>query len=176
MIDFVSPSCHSLVEGGRVYIRDWREKMPFRADVKRKPVTPGALKTRLCWFHAHHPQGCPLQAESCAFAHGAHDLRPSTRPLKKIKNEAFWSTRSSRLFIDFVWIFNLCRALHIVVWTLVSSPVASKIRFRSKQRVLLRQRYIISGNWSLEISQSSFVFVRLPTCISSWWGFTAGAL
>uniref|UniRef100_A0AAX7UW88 tRNA (uracil-O(2)-)-methyltransferase n=1 Tax=Astatotilapia calliptera TaxID=8154 RepID=A0AAX7UW88_ASTCA len=75
------------VEGGRVYIRDWREKMPFRADVKRKPVTPGALKTRLCWFHAHHPQGCPLQAESCAFAHGAHDLRPSTRPLKKIKNE-----------------------------------------------------------------------------------------
>uniref|UniRef100_A0AAX7VHD4 tRNA (uracil-O(2)-)-methyltransferase n=1 Tax=Astatotilapia calliptera TaxID=8154 RepID=A0AAX7VHD4_ASTCA len=77
------------VEGGRVYIRDWREKMPFRADVKRKPVTPGALKTRLCWFHAHHPQGCPLQAESCAFAHGAHDLRPSTRPLKKIKNEAF---------------------------------------------------------------------------------------
>uniref|UniRef100_A0A669B487 tRNA (uracil-O(2)-)-methyltransferase n=1 Tax=Oreochromis niloticus TaxID=8128 RepID=A0A669B487_ORENI len=77
------------VEGGRVYIRDWRERKPFRADAKRKPVAPGALKTRLCWFHAQHPQGCPLQAENCAFAHGADDLRPSTRPLKKIKNDAF---------------------------------------------------------------------------------------
>ncbi|CAI5668821.1 unnamed protein product [Oreochromis niloticus] len=77
------------VEGGCVYIRDWRERKPFRADAKRKPVAPGALKTRLCWFHAHHPQGCPLQAENCAFAHGADDLRPSTRPLKKIKNDAF---------------------------------------------------------------------------------------
>lgn len=90
LIDFVSPSRHSsLVEGGCVYIRDWRERKPFRADAKRKPVAPGALKTRLCWFHAHHPQGCPLQAENCAFAHGADDLRPSTRPLKKIKNDAF---------------------------------------------------------------------------------------
>lgn len=77
------------VEGGRVYIRDWRERKPLRADAKRKPVAPGALKTRLCWFHAHHPQGCPLQPENCAFAHGSDDLRPSTRPLKKIKNDAF---------------------------------------------------------------------------------------
>lgn len=71
------------VEGGRVFIRDWREK---KTNVQRKPVAPGALKTRSCWFHAHHPQGCPLQAENCAFAHGPDDLRPSTRPLKKIKN------------------------------------------------------------------------------------------
>ncbi|XP_029932822.1 putative tRNA (uracil-O(2)-)-methyltransferase [Myripristis murdjan] len=79
------------VEGGRVHIRDWRtmtERNASRTDAKRKPVALGALKTRPCWFHAHHPQGCPLQAEQCSFAHGADDLRPSTRPLKKIKNNA----------------------------------------------------------------------------------------
>ncbi|KAM7366255.1 hypothetical protein PAMP_015709 [Pampus punctatissimus] len=75
------------VEGGRVYIRDWRDKKSSRADAKKKPVAPGALKTRPCWFHDHHHQGCPLQAEHCAFAHGPEDLRPSTRPLKKIKSE-----------------------------------------------------------------------------------------
>nr|XP_043878700.1 probable tRNA (uracil-O(2)-)-methyltransferase [Solea senegalensis] len=75
------------VEGGRVYIRDWRDRKSVRVDTKRKPVAPGALKTRSCWFHSHHPQGCPLQAEHCAFAHGPDDLRPSTRPQKRIKNE-----------------------------------------------------------------------------------------
>ncbi|XP_071755120.1 putative tRNA (uracil-O(2)-)-methyltransferase [Centroberyx gerrardi] len=78
------------VEGGRVYIRDWRvmsERKTSRTNVKRKPVALGALKTRPCWFHAHHPHGCPLQAEQCAFAHGPDDLRPSTRPLKKIKSD-----------------------------------------------------------------------------------------
>ncbi|XP_059211116.1 probable tRNA (uracil-O(2)-)-methyltransferase [Centropristis striata] len=76
------------VEGGRVYIRDWRDRKSSRADTKRKPVAPGALKTRPCWFFEHHPQRCPLQAGSCAFAHGPEELRPSTRPLKKMKNEA----------------------------------------------------------------------------------------
>ncbi|CAK6952838.1 probable tRNA (uracil-O(2)-)-methyltransferase [Scomber scombrus] len=76
------------VEGGRVYIRDWRDRKSTRADAKRKPVSPGALKTRPCWFHDHHPQGCSLQAEHCAFAHGPEELRLSTRPLKKIKNDA----------------------------------------------------------------------------------------
>ncbi|XP_070710750.1 probable tRNA (uracil-O(2)-)-methyltransferase [Pempheris klunzingeri] len=74
------------VEGGRVHIRDWRDRKSAVTDTKRKPVAPGALKTRPCWFHNHHPQRCPLKAEHCAFAHGPDDLRPSTRPLKKIKN------------------------------------------------------------------------------------------
>lgn len=78
------------VERGRVYIRDWRDRKSSRTDAKRKPVAPGAVKTRLCWFHTHHPQACPLQAEDCAFAHGPDDLRPSTRPLKKLKHNAFW--------------------------------------------------------------------------------------
>ncbi|XP_041821135.1 probable tRNA (uracil-O(2)-)-methyltransferase isoform X2 [Chelmon rostratus] len=77
------------VEGGTVYIRDWRDRKSSRADTKKKPVAPGALKTRPCWFHDHHPQRCPLQSEHCAFAHGPDDLRPSTRPLRKIKNAAF---------------------------------------------------------------------------------------
>ncbi|XP_007551304.1 putative tRNA (uracil-O(2)-)-methyltransferase isoform X1 [Poecilia formosa] len=69
------------VEGGTVRIRDWRDGTESR----RRPAVPGALKTRLCWFHAHHPQGCPLQEQNCTFAHGPDDLRPSTRPLKKLK-------------------------------------------------------------------------------------------
>ncbi|XP_034712479.1 probable tRNA (uracil-O(2)-)-methyltransferase isoform X1 [Etheostoma cragini] len=76
------------VEGGRVYIRDWRDRKSSRVDPKRKPVALGALKTRSCWFYDHHPQRCPLQAQHCAFAHGPDDLRPSTRPLKKMKNDA----------------------------------------------------------------------------------------
>ncbi|TKS92747.1 putative tRNA (uracil-O(2)-)-methyltransferase [Collichthys lucidus] len=76
------------VEGGRVHIRDWRDRKSSRADTKRKPVAPGALKTRPCWFYDHHPQRCPLKAEHCAFAHGPDDLRPSTKPRKKIKNDA----------------------------------------------------------------------------------------
>ncbi|XP_048092914.1 probable tRNA (uracil-O(2)-)-methyltransferase isoform X1 [Alosa alosa] len=77
------------VEGGRVYIRDWRAAVlsggvAARRDAKRKPPPPeGALKTRPCWFHAHHPRGCPLSTERCPFAHGHADLRPSTRPIKK---------------------------------------------------------------------------------------------
>ncbi|XP_029944139.1 LOW QUALITY PROTEIN: putative tRNA (uracil-O(2)-)-methyltransferase [Salarias fasciatus] len=75
------------VEGGRVSIRDWREKKASstRPDAKRKPPSPPPpLKTRLCWFHLNHPQGCPLLAQHCAFAHGQDELRPST--LKKIRN------------------------------------------------------------------------------------------
>lgn len=77
------------VEGGRVFIRDWRDRKSCRADTKRKPVAPGAMKTRPCWFYDHHRQRCPLQAEHCAFAHGPDELRPSTRPVKKMRTDAF---------------------------------------------------------------------------------------
>uniref|UniRef100_UPI0037E7BA9A probable tRNA (uracil-O(2)-)-methyltransferase n=1 Tax=Semicossyphus pulcher TaxID=241346 RepID=UPI0037E7BA9A len=76
------------VEGGRVHIRDWRDRKSSRAETKKKSVAPGALKTRPCWFYDHHPQRCPLQVEHCPFAHGTDDLRPSTRPLKKMKTNA----------------------------------------------------------------------------------------
>ncbi|XP_029311233.1 LOW QUALITY PROTEIN: putative tRNA (uracil-O(2)-)-methyltransferase [Cottoperca gobio] len=79
------------VEGGRVHIRDWRDRKSSRVSTKRKPIASGALKTRPCWFYDHHPQRCPLEAEHCAFAHGPDELQPSTRPLKKMKNDAFLS-------------------------------------------------------------------------------------
>ncbi|KAG1667089.1 putative tRNA (uracil-O(2)-)-methyltransferase [Nymphon striatum] len=28
------------------------------------------LKTKLCWFHQNHPNGCPLPPQCCSFAHG----------------------------------------------------------------------------------------------------------
>ena len=31
-------------------------------------------KTKLCWFHGGHPNGCPISAESCSWAHGDCDL------------------------------------------------------------------------------------------------------
>uniref|UniRef100_A0A4W4GSA1 tRNA (uracil-O(2)-)-methyltransferase n=1 Tax=Electrophorus electricus TaxID=8005 RepID=A0A4W4GSA1_ELEEL len=77
------------VEAGRVHIRDWRRSGPAQATQatsKRKNQMSGARKTRLCWFHTHHPHGCPLSIEDCAFAHGEEDLQPSTRPLKKFRN------------------------------------------------------------------------------------------
>lgn len=73
------------VEGGRVFIRDWRMHTPAQSSKvtpKRKPAPSGALKTRLCWFFTHHSHGCPLPCEDCAFAHGETDLRPSLKPPK----------------------------------------------------------------------------------------------
>ncbi|KAJ8262314.1 hypothetical protein GJAV_G00165060 [Gymnothorax javanicus] len=78
------------VDRGRVQIRDWRAEPsmgePVAPPQKRKPVG-GAQKTRLCWFHAHHPQACPLPAERCPFAHGSHELRPSAPPHKRHKDQ-----------------------------------------------------------------------------------------
>ncbi|XP_059371575.1 probable tRNA (uracil-O(2)-)-methyltransferase isoform X1 [Carassius carassius] len=70
------------VEGGRVFIRDWRKTtlaQSSRVTSKRKPPPSGALKTRFCWFHTHHPQGCPLLCDHCAFAHGETDLKNPQR-------------------------------------------------------------------------------------------------
>ncbi|XP_037118567.1 probable tRNA (uracil-O(2)-)-methyltransferase [Syngnathus acus] len=76
------------VEGGKVRIRDWRDRMPRRTHGKRKAeVSSNALKTRRCWFDRHHPQGCPLLAEECTFAHELEELRESTRPVRNKTNK-----------------------------------------------------------------------------------------
>nr|XP_056711496.1 probable tRNA (uracil-O(2)-)-methyltransferase [Euleptes europaea] len=75
------------VLSGRVHIRDWREeKLPS----KKKPgmqagqrVSLKATKTRLCWFDIHHPQGCPMTAECCSYAHSIEELRPPQHVPKK---------------------------------------------------------------------------------------------
>ncbi len=33
------------------------------------------LKTKLCWFDAQHPDGCPKSQSSCPFAHSAEELK-----------------------------------------------------------------------------------------------------
>ncbi|XP_038600776.1 probable tRNA (uracil-O(2)-)-methyltransferase [Tachyglossus aculeatus] len=76
------------VVAGQVRLRDWREGKP---EAKRRPeakhrLRADAFKTRLCWFFLHHPDGCPLPAQSCPYAHGARDLSPTAGALKK-KNQ-----------------------------------------------------------------------------------------
>ncbi|XP_054247533.1 probable tRNA (uracil-O(2)-)-methyltransferase [Indicator indicator] len=73
------------VLNGRVHIRDWRKEKPARRaqpEVKRR-LSAGALKTRLCWFFIHHPDGCSLPSASCPYAHGTEELRQSQIIKKK---------------------------------------------------------------------------------------------
>ncbi|XP_061276933.1 probable tRNA (uracil-O(2)-)-methyltransferase isoform X2 [Bos javanicus] len=70
---------------GRVRIRDWREERPWKKEepeAKRRPSSD-TFKTRICWFFAHHPDGCVLPADCCPFAHGPGELRPAPRTKKK---------------------------------------------------------------------------------------------
>ncbi|KAF7248032.1 putative tRNA (uracil-O(2)-)-methyltransferase [Varanus komodoensis] len=75
------------VLNGKVRIRDWREWKPPRRSKSGKQVKRSlpskAFKTRLCWFYLHHPHGCPLTSESCCFAHGTEELKPSLTMPKK---------------------------------------------------------------------------------------------
>ena len=72
-----------LVMGGVVSLRDYRNvddmKLSKASLLKRKKggATP-RKKTKLCWFHMHHPQGCVLQTDHCAYAHGETDIRIHT--------------------------------------------------------------------------------------------------
>jgi len=71
------------VMGGVVSLRDYRNvddmKLSKASLLKRKKggATP-RKKTKLCWFHMHHPQGCVLQTDQCAYAHGETDIRIHT--------------------------------------------------------------------------------------------------
>uniref|UniRef100_A0A8C6E6R9 tRNA (uracil-O(2)-)-methyltransferase n=1 Tax=Moschus moschiferus TaxID=68415 RepID=A0A8C6E6R9_MOSMO len=70
---------------GRVRIRDWREEKLQKQEepeAKRRPSSD-TFKTRICWFFAHHPDGCVLPADCCPFAHGPGELRPAPRTKKK---------------------------------------------------------------------------------------------
>ena len=70
------------VRKGYVEIRDWcdlsdaREHERKSWSWKRKQEENKLLtKTKLCWFHDHHPQGCPRSAHLCPYAHGTAELR-----------------------------------------------------------------------------------------------------
>ena len=73
------------VQGGKVHLRDmgaqdeehWERKKKYKA--KRKLDPSSLLKTRLCYFHEHHPDGCPKAAGDCRFAHGTAELQQKTQ-------------------------------------------------------------------------------------------------
>ncbi|XP_015417047.1 PREDICTED: probable tRNA (uracil-O(2)-)-methyltransferase [Myotis davidii] len=70
---------------GRVRFRDWREEKlqeEKQPEAKRRLLST-ALKTRLCWFFSHHPDGCALPADCCPFAHGPGELRPPPASKRK---------------------------------------------------------------------------------------------
>ncbi|XP_033123517.1 probable tRNA (uracil-O(2)-)-methyltransferase [Anneissia japonica] len=73
------------VSGNFVQVRDWA-KSDLRSaksnqSLKRLQDKGLLFKTKHCWFHGNHPDGCPLPIETCPFAHGDDDLRerPSFR-------------------------------------------------------------------------------------------------
>ncbi|KAI8783029.1 tRNA (uracil-O(2)-)-methyltransferase [Biomphalaria glabrata] len=72
------------VTGGRVQLRDFTQPNPWLGrnpnKLKRKQrMQPGdKKKTTLCWFHIHHPEGCPLPSEDCQFAHSETELKTKT--------------------------------------------------------------------------------------------------
>ncbi|XP_053314212.1 probable tRNA (uracil-O(2)-)-methyltransferase [Spea bombifrons] len=70
------------VRNAKVSIRDWRQEAKTATSQRRaeaKRILPAdVLKTRLCWFYVNHPSGCPRVADSCPYAHGSEELRPSS--------------------------------------------------------------------------------------------------
>ena len=74
----------SSVQGGTVYIREWdsseeHQRTQERAKQKGKNAKDiqKRFKSRLCWLHDNHPDGCPRLAPDCSFAHGTKELRNS---------------------------------------------------------------------------------------------------
>ncbi|EDV22469.1 uncharacterized protein TRIADDRAFT_2664, partial [Trichoplax adhaerens] len=60
-----------IVSGNKVKIRDWSssEISDHCCYSKCKSEKEKLYKTKLCWFYTHHPDGCPLNASTCSYAH-----------------------------------------------------------------------------------------------------------
>ncbi|XP_063315929.1 probable tRNA (uracil-O(2)-)-methyltransferase [Pelobates fuscus] len=75
------------VINSKVSIRDWRKEAQTATNKRReetkRTLSPEVLKTRLCWFYVNHPNSCPRTAESCPYAHGMEELRPSSTTQRK---------------------------------------------------------------------------------------------
>ena len=67
-----------VVIGGLVRLRchatDSSEKGRKRKGSSSSSQSGARAKTKLCWFHGSHPDGCSVSAESCSWAHGDCDL------------------------------------------------------------------------------------------------------
>ncbi|KAI8513219.1 tRNA methyltransferase 44 [Branchiostoma belcheri] len=75
-----------ILRGDSVRLRDWSleeagadksASSTNRRRGKKKKRTDRDLrvKTSLCWFYLHHPDGCPRLAQDCYYAHGQAELR-----------------------------------------------------------------------------------------------------
>ncbi|XP_052242086.1 probable tRNA (uracil-O(2)-)-methyltransferase isoform X1 [Dreissena polymorpha] len=71
------------VSGGHVCLRDFTLDNPFEGRYMKGRYTDKTdyVKTTLCWFYDHHPDGCPRSSDKCAYAHGIQELR--TKPRKE---------------------------------------------------------------------------------------------
>ncbi len=64
-----------VVSSGRVRLRCYALDEPSAGRRRKKASAENlAFKRRPCWFHNNHPQGCPVAAEHCTWAHGKEDL------------------------------------------------------------------------------------------------------
>ena len=51
---------------------EWRQSLENKKKKKRKIALDhpaDAVKTKMCWFFSNHPDGCPLDQESCRYQH-----------------------------------------------------------------------------------------------------------
>ncbi|KAG0415294.1 hypothetical protein HPB47_007524 [Ixodes persulcatus] len=60
-----------LVQKGLVSLNVPSTETRRRIQSKSGPASKCPPRKKQCWFFAHHPQGCPLTADSCHFLHGA---------------------------------------------------------------------------------------------------------
>ena len=61
-------------------LRNWADESSQHGP--RKTAKPRSVrdaqrlvKTKLCWFHQYHPQGCPRPVSNCPYAHGLAERR-----------------------------------------------------------------------------------------------------
>ncbi|XP_078681926.1 putative tRNA (uracil-O(2)-)-methyltransferase [Branchiostoma floridae x Branchiostoma belcheri] len=75
-----------ILRGDSVRLRDWSLEEAGahksagstnrrRGKKKKKTDRDLRVKTSLCWFYLHHPDGCPRLAQNCYYAHGQAELR-----------------------------------------------------------------------------------------------------
>ena len=65
-----------MVIGGTVRLRCHATDPSEKGRKRKGPSSRGEARTKskLCWFHGGHPDGCSISAKSCSFAHGDCDL------------------------------------------------------------------------------------------------------
>lgn len=73
------------VSGGIVQLRDFTRNDPFEGRRRRTEDSDRSeyLKTTLCWYYEHHPDGCPKDSLHCSYAHGLTELRPKPPKVKR---------------------------------------------------------------------------------------------